>query len=261
MRKFCRIFFTSLTFLALTAFLSGKEATDWSKIKKLRGRFVITLNNYTSDEKAKALIESSMSGFLVQGEFKAERVPSSGTLLYKGKASGFMCMTHKATVLGDTMVTSEQVCGGPFNDGEATVEIMTDDNQYQVEFEGSVGGKTVISYPLYKAAADLFSQAYDFNTKYHPDWTDDIRIDKGLRDEFTEASKGVDSTEEVTFSAASVPKMVTKPGQKFPDMKFFDLPETGQKIEGSGELQLMVSTTIMPTVTPAACRWIVEAEE
>lgn len=264
MRRFRFLFSPVAVIVAfvLAAFMSGNKSTDWSKIRKLHGKFVIAVSNYVSDEKAKPLVESSMSGFVVHGEFTVEQVPSSGSVLYRGKANGFMCMTHKAAVVGGTMATSEQVCGGEFNDGEVMVEIMPEDKQYQVGFDGSVpNGKIVVSYPLYKETANFFSQVYELNKQIHPDWTEDIKIDKGLRDDFTAASKGVDTTEEVTFSAASVPKYVTRPGQKFPDMKFFDLPEEGKRIEGAGELQLTVSTSVMPTMTTATCRWIIEAYE
>jgi hypothetical protein len=109
--------------------------------------------------------------------------------------------------------------------------------------------------------ADLFSKSYDIVKQDHPDWIMDLRIDKAFRDEFTAASKEVNKTEEVTFSVATIAKFVTRPGQKFPVMSFFDLPEDGKRIEGSGDLQLSVSTSIMPTVTVASCRWFFEADE
>ncbi|HUI28705.1 MAG TPA: hypothetical protein VLX91_00710 [Candidatus Acidoferrales bacterium] len=263
MRKNRFLFFAFMTVasIAFAAFMPG--GADWSKVRKLHGKFVIAIVNYAYDQKERSSTALLMNGFVAQGEFTAERVDSSAErILYVGKASGFLSMTHKSSASDTDVAKSEQVCAGDFNTGDVRIEIMPGANQYQVTFNGSLpAGKTLVSYPLFKEMERMFSKAYDLNRAKNADWAAEGQTYDGIRNECTGALKDVQTTEEVRFSATTISQASVTPDQASVVAKTFSLPENGTKIDGAGEIRLTVSTSLMPAVAQAASRWMIEAEE
>jgi hypothetical protein len=262
MSKTLFLTFITVVTLASMAFMPGGNTTDWSKVKTLHGKFAIAVVNYTSDPKERSSITLLMNGFVAEGDFTATRVDSSAErILYVGKASGFLGMTHKSADSGDDIAKSEQVCAGDFKDGVVRIEIMPGAKQYQVTFNGVLpDGKTIVSYSLFNEMQRVFSKPYDLNREKNADWAAEDRAFEAIRAECTDALKDVQTTEKVNFSATTIPQ-ASMPGEKPGTMKTFSLPDKGTKIEGSGEIRLTVSTSLMPATAQAASRWSIEGEE
>lgn len=254
--------FMTMVIFASMAFMPGGKATDWSNVKTLHGKFAFAIVNYTNDSKERSSTTLLLNGFVAQGEFTATRVDSTADrILFVGKADGFLGMTHKSTDFGDDIAKSEQVCAGDFKDGVVRIEIMPGAKQYQVTFNGILpDGKTIISYSLCNEMQRVFSKPYDLNREKNADWTAEDRAYQGIRAECTNALKDVQSTEKVNFSATTIPQ-ASMPGENPVTIKTFSLPDKGTKIEGSGDIRLTVSTSLMPATTQAASRWSIEGEE
>ncbi|HQT91693.1 MAG TPA: hypothetical protein PL001_06655 [Candidatus Kryptobacter bacterium] len=258
------LFLTSITAVTFASMASmpGGNPTDWSKVKTLHGKFAVAMVNYTNDSKERSSTTLLMNGFVAEGDFTATRVDSSADrILYVGKANGFLGMTHKSADSGDDIAKSEQVCAGDFKDGIVRVGIMPGAKQYQVTFNGILpDGKTIISYSLFIEMQRMFSKPYDLNREKNADWAAEDQAYQAIRAECTDALKDVQSTEKVNFSATSIPQ-ASMPGEQPLVIKSFTLPDKGTKIEGSGEIRLTVSTSLMPATAQAASRWSIEGEE
>jgi hypothetical protein len=239
------------------------DSIDWKTIRNVRGSFAVFVGNAQSPKEAAPLVDTALRGFLVHGTFTLKQVKANpSSVLYQGEASGFLFMGHRAAVLAGEAATSEQTCGGAFRGGQTMVEIFPQEKQYQVAFAGEVSGCRVTTrYPLQEKMAKLFGMSHDYFAKGGQGayWEEYARLTKGARDEFEAFSKAESRSESVTFSADTMPEIKQVPSGGFPVMTFFSLPATGPAINGSGQLQLAVSTSVMPTVIKANAMWAIEA--
>lgn len=247
--------------LALLASLPAiGRAGGWAEVEALEGEFAVVFDGAPPDPKASPLIRSTLDAFVAQGRFTAARDPAHrGSRLFRGRARGTLLVSAHGEVLGGTAARGATGCAGAFDGGDVTVELMLDEGEYQVYFQGTVpDGKVSIRYPMAKVMARVLeASARAWSASDDATFQFLAREAAGAQQEFEAAARDEERTQGITFSASTVPEWRPVPGSRFKAMHFLPLPAGGTVLAGDATLELVVSTAVLPTVVKARAKWVV----
>ena len=106
--------------------------------------------------------------------------------------------------------------------------------------------------------AGLLTKWHEYQKLVDP-WGPLVADMAAARDEFASFSATEKNKETVTFSAAAEPETNKDPGTGFPNMHFYPLPAAGTRLQGTGKVQLTVSTSGFPLVVTTEAQWSLQA--